>query len=228
MNANGETAASPYDDARAALVGSLRLTVSDERILDAFASVPRERFVPPELRDLAYSDQPLPIGHGQTISQPTMVALMLEALGLKGHERVLDVGTGSGYQAALLATLASAVVSVELIPGLAAGAARVLRELGYENVSVHVAGNGLGWPADAPYDAIIVAAAAPRVPQSLVDQLAPGGRLVIPVGERESQDLIVVEKRPEGLTVTRRGGCRFVPLLGPEAYPAKGSARANR
>ena len=218
MNRNGDREAGRYKAARAALVRALRSAVKDERVLDAFARVPRERFVAPDLRDVAYSDQPLPIGHGQTISQPTIVALMLEALKLKGDEKVLDVGTGSGYQAALLATLAASVVTVELIPGLAANATRVLDELGYANVSVHGAGACLGWSARAPYDAIVVAAAAPRVPQSLVEQLAPAGRLVIPVGERQSQDLLVVERRPEGPSVTRHGGCRFVPLLGEEAY----------
>ncbi len=225
---NGSREADSYAEARAALVRGLRPAIRDERVLAAFTAVPRERFVSAAQSDLAYADQPLPIGHGQMISQPTMVALMLQALRLAGDEKVLEVGTGSGYQAALLAALAVTVVTVELIPSLAAGAARVLGELGYENVAVHLAGEELGRPEEAPYDAIVVAAAAPRVPLSLVEQLAPGGRLVIPVGERESQDLLLVENRPEGHTVSRHGGCRFVPLLGKEAYPVAPPDRAGR
>ena len=217
------TRSTPPDDdafqaAREALVRSLRDDITDERVLAALARVPRECFVPPDLRALAYDDRPLPIGHGQTISQPRMVGLMLQELRLQGQEKVLEVGTGSGYQAALLAELAAAVVSVELIPRLAEGARLALEAAGYANVSVHVAGEDLGWPEGAPYDAIVVAAAAPRVPQSLVDQLAPGGRLAIPVGDKEGQDLLVVERRPEGVTVTRKGACRFVPLIGRDAY----------
>jgi protein-L-isoaspartate(D-aspartate) O-methyltransferase len=204
--------------AREALVRSLRLDLRDERVLQAFARVPRERFVAPEQRDLAYFDRPLPIGFGQTISQPRMIGLMLQELGLKGPEKVLEVGTGSGYQTALLAELAATVVSVELIPVLADRAREALKAAGYANVSVHLAGDELGRPEDAPYDAIVVAAAAPRIPQSLVDQLAPGGRLALPVGGPEGQDLLLVERRPEGLVVTRKGACRFVPLIGRDAY----------
>jgi protein-L-isoaspartate(D-aspartate) O-methyltransferase len=157
-----------------------------------------------------------------------MVALMLQEMRLKGGEKVLDVGTGSGYQAALLAELAREVVGVELIPELAERARNVLRELGYDKVSVHVAGDVLGWPEGAPYDSIVVAAASPRVPQSLVAQLAPGGRLVIPVGTHEGQDLLVVQKGPEGLVVSRKGACRFVPLIGPEAYAASETSGGER
>jgi protein-L-isoaspartate(D-aspartate) O-methyltransferase len=198
--------------------------VTDERVLRAFSRVPRERFVAPEAEELAYHDRPLPIGYGQTISQPRMIALMLQELGLKGPEKVLEVGTGSGYQTALLAELAASVVTVELIPELAERAQAVLEALGYANVSVHVAGDELGWPVDGPYDAIVVAAASPRIPQSLVDQLAPpgvdrpGGRLAIPVGGREGQDLMLAERQQQGVTVVRRGACRFVPLIGREAY----------
>jgi protein-L-isoaspartate(D-aspartate) O-methyltransferase len=210
-----------FDDERAKLVASLRRDISDARVLEAFARVPRERFVAEEWRQYAYDDRPLPIGYGQTTSQPRMIALMLQELRLTGNESVLEVGTGSGYQSALLAELARVVVSVELIPGLADSAASTLRELGYGAVVVHVAGEELGWPESAPYDAIVVAAAAPRVPQSLADQLAMGGRLVIPVGTREGQDLLVVEAMPEGLKVTRKGGCRFVPLVGKDAFEAE-------
>ena len=209
-----------FEDARAEMVESLRRSISDERVLTAFAHVPREAFVPPERQAEAYDDRALPIGHGQTISQPLMVAIMLQELALDGPEKVLDLGTGSGYQAALLSELADTVVGVELVPELTERARRTLRRLGYENVTVHQAGKELGWPDDAPYDAIVVAAAAPRVPQSLVAQLAPGGRIVIPVGERTGQELIVVQSRPEGLTVTRKGRCGFVPLVGREAFSA--------
>jgi len=204
--------------AREALVASLRTDVRDDRVLDAFEKVPRERFVGADLAFRAYEDRPLPIGHGQTTSQPRMIALMLQELGLKGTARVLELGTGSGYETALLSELAAEVVSVELIPSLAEGAARVLQELGYGNFTLHVAGDELGWPQSAPYHAIVVAAGSPRVPPSLVDQLAPGGRMVIPVGSREEQDLLLIERRPEGTTIYRRGGCRFVPLIGSEAF----------
>jgi protein-L-isoaspartate(D-aspartate) O-methyltransferase len=206
-------------EARARLVQELSREIRDERVLAAFAEVPRERFVPGEAVSLAYQDRALTIGHGQTISQPLMVAIMLQELDLRGEEKVLDVGTGSGYQAALLARLAKEVIGVELIPELVERSRRTLADLGYSNVRVYQAGEELGWREDAPYDAIVVAAAAPRVPQSLAEQLAPGGRLVLPVGTRDSQDLVVVEKRPEGLTVTRKGPCRFVPLIASEAYP---------
>jgi protein-L-isoaspartate(D-aspartate) O-methyltransferase len=206
------------EEARAAMVESLRRAIKDERVLAAFGKVPRELFVLPERQAEAYDNRALPIGHGQTISQPLMVALMLQELALQGTEKVLDIGTGSGYQAALLSELAASVVGVELVPELTERARRVLRENGYDNVTVHQAGSELGWPADGPYDAIVVAAASPRVPQSLLAQLAPGGRMVIPVGERTGQELIVVEKRPEGPTVTRKGACAFVPLVGREAF----------
>ena len=207
-----------FGEARAALVQSLQPVIHDQRVLDVIARVPREQFVPNEDRGGAYEDRPLSIGHGQTISQPRMVALMLQELRLQGHESVLEVGAGSGYQAALLSLLARQVVSVDIIPSLASSAASTLARLGYDNVQVQLSLDQLGWPAAAPYDAIIVAAAAPRVPQALVDQLGAGGRLVLPVGTREEQDLLAVESLPAGLRVTRKGSCRFVPLIGPEAY----------
>jgi protein-L-isoaspartate(D-aspartate) O-methyltransferase len=204
---------------REALVRSLRPDISDERVLAALGRVARERFVLPEAREAAYADRPLPIGHGQTISQPRMVALTLAAAQLKDTDRVLEVGTGCGYQAALLAELCREVVGVELVPELVTMARRNLREAGYERVEVFQARDEeLGWPAGAPYDVIVVAAAAPRVPMSLVDQLAPGGRLVLPVGDREKQDMVRAERRPEGVVVTRLMSCRFVPLIGAEAF----------
>ena len=210
------------EEGRRRLLASLRTSITDERVLRAMERVPRERFVPPEHRDMAYEDIPLPIGAGQTISQPFIVALMTEALGLTGTEKVLEIGTGSGYQAAILGCLAGKVVTVERFPDLAEGAAEKLRELGLLNVDVHVARESLGWPEEAPYDAIIVTAAAPRVPQSLLDQLTDGGRLVIPVGTRWDQELLVVTKRADCITRTSLGGCRFVPLIGSEAWPEDG------
>jgi len=209
--------------ARTALTAGLRLEISDERVVQAMGRVPREEFVPADLRHLAYDDRPLPIGHGQTISQPLMVAVMTEVLHLRGHEKVLEVGTGSGYQAAVLAELAQRVVSVERVPELAQSAAEHLRRLGYDNVAVHVAGETLGRPEHAPYDAILVTAGAPRVPRPLVEQLAPGGCLVIPVGQRALQQLISVTRERDGLKVRRHGQCRFVPLIGEGAWPASDS-----
>jgi len=207
-----------YAAARENLVRALRYEVRDERILAAMGRVPREHFVPPGLRRFAYEDRPLPIGHGQTISQPLMVALMTDALHLQGDERVLELGTGSGYQAALLAELAAHVVTVERLPELAEQSCRRLRELGYETIEVHTAVDALGWPQGAPYDAILVTAGAPRVPRSLLQQLAPGGRLVIPVGERRVQQLLHVTRAPGGTTVQKLGECRFVPLIGRGAW----------
>lgn len=187
--------------------------IRDERVLEAMASVPRHRFVPDALRELAYVDQPLPIGFGQTISQPLMVAILLAALELKGNERVLDVGTGSGYQAALLARLARYVISVEIVAELADRAARRLALLGYDNVQVVTANGSLGWPSGAPYDAIVVAAGAPEVPAELVAQLSDGGRLVVPVGAG-LQQLVRVRKFGQRTTREPLGGCAFVPLVG--------------
>ena len=207
-----------YAAARENLARALRYEVRDERVLAAMARVPREQFVPLDLRRYAYEDRPLPIGHGQTISQPLMVAMMTEALHLQGDERVLEVGTGSGYQAALLAELAAQVVTVERVPDLAEQACQRLQELGYGNVEVHTAGNTLGWPEGAPYDAILVTAGAPRVPRSLLAQLTTGGRLVIPVGQRRVQQLLYVAKTPHGTMVRKQGECRFVPLIGRGAW----------
>lgn len=188
--------------------------ISSERTLDVMAAVPRHLFVPPEHVHLAYADEPVPIGAWQTISQPYMVAVMTDALALEGRECVLEVGAGSGYQAAVLASLSREVIAVEADASLASQARDRLAQLGYSNVHVEADDGSLGWPVRAPYDAILVAAAAPAVPRPLIDQLKDEGRLVIPVGTPSSQDLIRIVKRG-GRTVERSlGACRFVPLRG--------------
>ena len=192
--------------------------IVDERVLAAMEQVPRELFVPKELRDSAYDDAALPIGSGQTISQPYMVARICEALALRGHERVLDVGTGSGYQAAILAEIAAEVDTIERIPALAERARANLRAAGYEQVRVHVGDGTLGLPERAPCTAIAVAAAAPEMPGALYEQLAPRGRLVIPVGKRRVQQLEVIIRSPEGPAVVHSVPCRFVPLVGDEGF----------
>ncbi|HLK11542.1 MAG TPA: protein-L-isoaspartate(D-aspartate) O-methyltransferase [Candidatus Binatia bacterium] len=190
--------------------------VHDPRVLAAMRAVPRERFVAPELRRRAYVDTPLPIGERQTISQPYMVALMSQALELAPTgARVLEVGTGSGYQAAVLAVMGTEVISLERIPALAARARATLAELGLlERVTIEVADGTLGWPARAPYDGILVTAAGPAIPRPLLGQLAPGGSLVLPMGEEEVQMLVRLRQRPEGLVEEYLGGCRFVRLVG--------------
>ncbi|TET14649.1 MAG: protein-L-isoaspartate(D-aspartate) O-methyltransferase [Dehalococcoidia bacterium] len=203
---------------REKLIEHLRQEISDERVLNVMARVPRELFVPSSSRHLAYEDRPLPIGEGQTISQPFIIALMTQALELLGSEKVLELGTGSGYQAAILAEIARQVITVERLPSLANTARRTLKKLGYINVQVHLAERTLGRRAEAPYDAIMVTAAAPRIPQELLDQLAVGGRLVIPVGSRWEQDLLQVTKQKEEFTVKNLTPCRFVPLIGEEAW----------
>jgi protein-L-isoaspartate(D-aspartate) O-methyltransferase len=192
--------------------------IADERVLAAMERVPRELFVPPELRDRAYEDAALPIGDGQTISQPYMVARICEALALRGRERVLDVGTGSGYQAAVLAELADEVDTIERIAELADVARANLDAAGYGRVRVHLGDGTRGLPERAPFDAIAVAAAAPNLPQSLYDELKPRGRLVVPVGRRRVQRLEVVVRSPEGPAVVKSVPCRFVPLVGDEGF----------
>jgi protein-L-isoaspartate(D-aspartate) O-methyltransferase len=194
--------------------------ITDERVLEAMERVPRELFVPEELRSRAFEDAALPIGEGQTISQPYMVARIVELLGLSGDERVLDVGTGSGYQAAVLAELAREVHTIERIPELAARARENLAAAGYANVAVHVGDGTRGLSERAPFDAIAVAAAAPQLPRSLYEQLVSGGRLVVPVGRRRSQELRLIVRSPEGPAVLRSVPCRFVPLLGEEGFGA--------
>ncbi|MBA2519707.1 MAG: protein-L-isoaspartate(D-aspartate) O-methyltransferase [Chloroflexia bacterium] len=191
------------------------LGIHDERVRTAMATVPRDRFVPEELSALAWTNEAVPIGLNQTISQPYVVALMTEALALTGTERVLEIGTGSGYQTAILAALAAGVTSVERHPQLAFAAKRRLGDLGYRNVNVHVGDGSNGYPPDAPYDRIIVTAAAPRLPEPLQAQLsAENGRMVIPIGEPQDQRLVMIERRGDRLIEHPLGRVRFVPLIG--------------
>ena len=192
--------------------------VSDERVLAAMERVPRELFVPERLHAHAYDDAALPIGGGQTISQPYMVAKICEALALRGDEHVLDVGSGSGYQAAVLSELAADVDTIERIPELAELARANLAAAGYDRVHVHLGDGTRGLPERAPFDAIAVAAAAPRLPQTLYDQLEPRGRMVVPVGRHGIQQLEVIVHSPEGPAVIRSVPCRFVPLVGEEGF----------
>ena len=204
--------------ARAGLIKHLSTQIRDKRVLAAMARVPRERFVPADEQHLAYQDIPLPIGLDQTISQPFIIAVMTEALELTGGEKVLEVGTGSGYQAAILAELCRLVITVERFPALAETAKKVLDKLGYRNVEVHLAEETLGWPKQALYDAILVTAGAPRVPTDLLAQLTIGGRLVIPVGTSYTQELYRITRRKKKNMVQNLGGCRFVPLIGKDAW----------
>ncbi len=188
--------------------------VKDENVLRVMATLPRHEFVPPHSRGMAHADEPVGIGGGQTISQPYIVAAMTEALCLRGIEKVLDIGTGCGYQAAILSCLAREVYSVELRPDLAHSAAERLERLGFHNVHVHTGDGSMGLKEFAPYDAILVAAAAPSVPQPLLDQLADGGRMIVPVGTEEHQQLLLVTRQGAVFNSERREQCRFVPLMG--------------
>jgi protein-L-isoaspartate(D-aspartate) O-methyltransferase len=195
--------------------------IRDERVLAAFREVPRHLFAPGAGLREAYADHPLPIGEGQTISQPYMVALMTQCLGLTGEDKVLEIGTGSGYQAAILSRLAAEVYTVERVASLAERTGEIFRRLGYENISVRVGDGTLGWPEFAPYDAIIVTAGSPGVPPPLVEQLAEGGKLVIPAGSGYSQRLLVLERRGEKIIQRDEGGCVFVPLIGEHGWKEK-------
>ncbi len=188
--------------------------IDDPRVLEAMAAISREPFVPERYRQAAYADMALPIGHRQTISQPLMVALMLQALALRGDENVLEVGAGSGYQAALLGRLAQHVTAIEYVPELAERARRTLSQLDIRNVDIVTSDGSGGHPDHAPYDAIVVAAAAPEAPAPLLEQLAEGGRLIIPIGDRWGQQLTRIRRVPAGFEAERLGGCMFVPLLG--------------
>lgn len=203
---------------RAELIEHLGTEIKDKRVLEAMARIPREQFIPPAARHLAYENRPLPIGFDQTISQPLIIAMMTEALELTGDEKVLEVGTGSGYQTAVLAELARLVITTERLSPLAEAAKEILDRLGYTNVEVHLAEATLGWQKQAPYDAIIVTAGAPRVPPDLLAQLAVGGRLIIPVGSRYLQELRKVTKHKKKDVIQDLGGCRFVSLISKDAW----------
>jgi protein-L-isoaspartate(D-aspartate) O-methyltransferase len=193
--------------------------ITDERVLDAIARTRRDLFVPEDVREHAYDDDALPIASGQTISQPYIVALMTQELRLTGDERVLEIGTGSGYQAAILSQLCHEVVTVERLADLSASARHILDQLGYTNIVYYVGDGTLGCPERAPYDGIIVTAAAPDIPPPLYDQLIKGGRMVIPVGDQWSQSLTLVEKTESGETTQELCGCRFVKLIGAAGWP---------
>jgi protein-L-isoaspartate(D-aspartate) O-methyltransferase len=223
MDASGNSETSThqnYERARHEMVEAQirKRHVTDTRVLECLERVPRHEFVPPEFRARAYEDAPLPIGEGQTISQPYIVAAMTAALRLQGNERVLEIGTGFGYQAAVLACLAREVFGVELRAALATQAAERLSRLGYTNVHVHCGDGTLGLPEFAPYDAILVAAAAPSVPTPLFAQLADGGRMVVPVGGVENQDLRLIQRSHDTFHTTILEPCRFVPLLGAHGW----------
>ncbi len=200
-----------------------RRGINDQRVLDAFLVVPRHEFVPHDMRTYSYSDHPLSIGEGQTISQPYIVALMLDLLQVRPTDHVLEIGAGSGYQTALLAKLAAEVYAVERIDSLMQHAKRLLRQLGYGNIHFRTGDGTRGWekafpPRDA-FDRIIVAAGSPQVPQPLINQLAEGGRLVIPSGTRLAQELLLVTRRDGEILIEKHGGCAFVPLIGEEGWP---------
>ncbi|MBD3367884.1 MAG: protein-L-isoaspartate(D-aspartate) O-methyltransferase [Candidatus Eisenbacteria bacterium] len=201
--------------------------INDPRVLEAFRSVPRHAFVPPALEGSAYGDHALPIGDGQTISQPFMVALMTQALDLSGDERVLEIGTGSGYQTAILSEVAGQVFSIERVPALAERARRMLEELGAANVAIRVGDGTIGWKEFEPFDRIMVTAGAPEIPSSLIEQLADPGRMVIPVGSQGLQDLKVVTKDRGAVEMQSAGGCVFVPLLGREGWGGNGNANTG-
>ena len=200
------------------MIKHLGSEIRDKRVLDTMSRIPRELFVPGDVRFQAYEDKPLPIGYQQTISQPFIIALMTEALELDGSEKVLELGTGSGYQTAILAELAAEVISIERISSLEESSRLLLDSLGYKNVKIYLAGKTLGRPEDAPYDAIMVTAGAPKIPETLVSQMAVGGRMVIPVGSRYIQELCKITRHRKKTTVQNLGGCRFVSLIGLDAW----------
>ena len=196
--------------------------VRDPLVLETMREIPREIFVEEALRGRAYTDSALPIGHGQTISQPYIAARMTELLAIERTHRILEIGTGTGYQTALLARLAAEVFSIERVPALAERAQANLRALGFLNVRLKVGDGSLGWPDRAPFDAILVAAGAPANPRTLASQLAPGGRMILPVGGRDAQTLTLVVRGDDGLAATAHDGCVFVRLVGDEGWPEEG------
>jgi protein-L-isoaspartate(D-aspartate) O-methyltransferase len=207
-----------FDIARARLITQLAAEIKDERVISVMSRVPRHLFVPQDVIQMAYDNIPLPIGLNQTISQPYIVALMTEKLELTTDKKVLELGTGSGYQTAILAELAGKVITTERFPELLKKAKSILEYLGYKNIEMHPAGPYLGWPDSAPYDAIISTAGAPKVPDSLMAQLAIEGRMVIPVGSRYDQDLHLIIKHRQENEIINLGGCRFVSLIGKDAW----------
>ena len=208
-----------FQTARNRLARHLEIEIKDKRVLAVLARIPRELFVPPEIRHFAYEDRPLPIGLGQTISQPYIAALMTQELGLTGDETVLEVGTGSGYQTAILAELVERVVTVERFPQLAKEAQIVLEQLGYTNIEMHVAEESLGWGQEAPYDAIMVTAGAPCVPDELVCQLRIRSCMVIPIGSQYEQELLrITREKGNAIKRERLANVRFVPLVGDGAW----------
>lgn len=215
-----------FQDAQSRMIEDQLLPrgVRDELVINAFRAVPRQDFVPMEYRDEAYADYPLPIGHGQTVSQPYMVALQTQCLALKGGERVLEIGTGSGYQAAILSRIAKEVYSVERFAELAAAAEARMKKLGYLNFKIKVGDGTLGWEERAPYDGIVVTAGAPGIPPDLVKQLKEGGRLVIPIRSELGQVLTIVEKHGTDIKTMEVCGCVFVPLIGKEGWKEREQA----
>ena len=211
------------EEARRRLLDRLRKEIGDPKVVEAMERVPREAFVPASSASLAYEDAPLPIGEGQTISQPYIVAMMVSALELRQTDRVLEVGTGSGYQAAVLSCLASAVVTIERIASLADSARQRLRQQGYSNIEVGVGDPELGVARASRCRAIVRAAGAPRLDRALIDQLVVGGRLIIPVGSKEAQELMKISRTAEGFSIRTLGPCRFVPLIGTGAWPEEDS-----
>ena len=201
-----------------ALLKEIGEIVTDKSVLEVLNKVPRQYFVPPDQYDFSYKNVPLPIGDSQTISQPLIVCMMIELLELKYTDKVLDVGSGSGYQTALLAEFSNRVIGVERIKRLVQISKQTISKLGYKNIEIYQAEEELGYLKLAPYDAIIVGAAAPKLPLKLIEQLTPKGRLVIPVGDRKTQELVKVVKTEESYHVTTHGNCRFVPLIGKGAW----------
>jgi protein-L-isoaspartate(D-aspartate) O-methyltransferase len=217
-----DTQTDPFLAQRRAMVESqLRARgIRDDRVLAAMLHVPRHEFISAEYRDQAYEDHPIPIGEGQTLSQPYIVAIMLEALALNPSDAVLEIGTGSGYQTALLAELTRQIYSVERHASLARTAESTLARLGYKNVQVVLGDGSHGLPEHAPFDAVVVSAAAPQIPPPLLEQLREGGRMIIPIGPAHAQELQLVRKQAGQPVVTNLEGCRFVPLIGSEGYPS--------
>jgi protein-L-isoaspartate(D-aspartate) O-methyltransferase len=220
--------ASALAASRLRMLDLLRRHVHDDRVINAMAQIPRERFTLEHLHQRAYDDQALPIGEGQTISQPLIVAMMLEALQLQASDRVLEVGAGSGYAAAVISRIARDVIAVERIPQLCARARETIAALNLQNVRIELARDELGYKEGAPYDAILVSAGAPHIPRTLLDQLGDGGRLVVPIGSRHHQELVRATITPHGVELVRLGPCAFVPLIGEEGWDGEGNSVSRR